>query len=192
MKSPQDRSSDPATIEMLGHVACENIVVAWDRKDAMDPQCGFGQLGICCRNCTMGPCRIDPFGGGATEGICGATADVIAARNLTRMIAGGGAAHSDHGRDIAHTLLMAAENAGCDYKPKDETKLRALAGELGVATEGKDLRKIGQPHPPGHPGKPRRRLGRQHDRHRPVGRALPHARVGHQPGQPRRSGTRGR
>ena len=60
------------------------------------------------------------------------------------MIASGAAAHSDHGRDIAHTLLMAAENAGGDYEPKDDTKLRALAEELGVATEGKGHRGIAE------------------------------------------------
>ena len=116
--------------------------MAWDRQEAMEPQCGFGQLGICCRICTMGPCRIDPFGEGPSEGICGATADIIAARNLVRMIASGAAAHSDHGRDIAHTLLMAAERDDCDYQIKDAAKLRALADELGVPTEGKSLRQI--------------------------------------------------
>ena len=127
---------------MLEHVASCNLPVAWDRHEAMLPQCGFGQLGICCRNCTMGPCRIDPFGDGPSAGVCGATADIIAARNLVRMIAGGAAAHSDHGRDIAHTLVMAAEDENSDYQIKGETKLRALADELGVATDGKDLRQI--------------------------------------------------
>jgi carbon-monoxide dehydrogenase catalytic subunit len=141
-RAAEKRSSDPATIEMLSHAAENDVEVAWDRKDAMDPQCGFGQLGLCCRNCTMGPCRIDPFGVGPREGICGATADIIAARNLIRMIAGGAAAHSDHGRDIAHTLLMAAEEEAGDYEPKDEGKLRAMAEELGVETDGKGLREI--------------------------------------------------
>jgi len=142
VKKPEERSSDSATVEMLEQVGSCGLPVAWDRHEAMEPQCGFGQLGICCRNCTMGPCRIDPFGDGPAEGICGATADVIAARNLVRMIAGGAAAHSDHGRDIAHTLLMAAEDENCDYQIKDETKLRALADELGISTDGKDVRQI--------------------------------------------------
>ncbi len=142
MKAPEKRSADPATVEMLRHVAAENVSVVWDRHEDMEPQCGFGQLGICCRICTMGPCRIDPFGEGPTEGICGANADIIAARNLIRMIGGGAAAHSDHGRDIAHTLLMASEEESCDYKIKDEDKLRALAAELGVETDGADLRQI--------------------------------------------------
>ena len=142
MKTPQQRSIDPATIEMLEVMDSEGLLAAWHRQEAMEPQCGFGQLGICCRNCTMGPCRIDPFGEGPSEGICGATSDIMAARGLTRMIASGAAAHSDHGRDIAHTLLMAAEDDRCDYKIKDEAKLRSLAEELGVQTAGKNVREI--------------------------------------------------
>ena len=142
MNKPKEQSVDPATIEMLEHVQGQDLNLVWDRYEAMQPQCGFGSLGICCRNCTMGPCRIDPLGDGPREGICGATADIIAARNLIRMIGGGASAHSDHGRDIAHTLLMAAENENFDYGIKDETKLRALADELGVQTEGKELREI--------------------------------------------------
>ena len=142
MKKAEQRSIDPATVEMLNHASLCEIPVAWDRHEAMEPQCGFGQLGICCRVCTMGPCRIDPFGDGPDAGICGATADVIAARNLMRMIAAGSSAHSDHGRDVAHTLLRAAEDENCDYQIKDETKLLALAKELGVATDGKDVRQI--------------------------------------------------
>ena len=144
MKQPEDRSVDPVTVEMLRHAASQKIPVAWDRSDAQQPQCGFGILGICCRNCTMGPCRIDPFGDGPTAGICGATADVIAARNVVRMIAAGSAAHSDHGRDIAHTLAMAAQDEKCDYKVRDEAKLRALAAEMGVKTDGATTRQIAQ------------------------------------------------
>ncbi|MHC4983024.1 MAG: anaerobic carbon-monoxide dehydrogenase catalytic subunit [Planctomycetota bacterium] len=142
MKKPEERSADPATVDVLERLASDGISTAWDRKDAMEPQCGFGQLGICCRICAMGPCRIDPFGAGPAEGICGANADVIAARNLMRMIASGASAHSDHGRDIAQTLLTAAEEDKCDYQIKDERKLLALAEELGVETDGADIRRI--------------------------------------------------
>ena len=140
MKKPEERSVDPASIEMLAYVAERNQLVAWDRYDAQQPQCGFGQLGLCCRNCTMGPCRIDPFGDGPSEGICGATADVIAARNLARMIAAGTAAHSDHGRDVAHALLTAAK--GGDYAVKDERKLRKLAAEWGIETDGRSINEV--------------------------------------------------
>ena len=56
------RSSDKATQEMLKNVSEANIETAWDRFEQQEPQCGFGKLGICCRNCSMGPCRIDSFG----------------------------------------------------------------------------------------------------------------------------------
>ncbi|MFV2065931.1 MAG: anaerobic carbon-monoxide dehydrogenase catalytic subunit [Pirellulales bacterium] len=140
MKKPEERSVDPASIEMLAVVAERNQPVAWDRYEAQQPQCGFGQLGLCCRNCTMGPCRIDPFGDGPSEGICGATADVIAARNLARMIAAGTAAHSDHGRDVTHALLIAAK--GGDYGVKDERKLRELAAEWGIETDGRSVNEV--------------------------------------------------
>ena len=138
------RSSDPASQAMLAKTEKENISTAWDRWDEMQPQCGFGSLGICCRICNMGPCRINPFSDRPEEqcGVCGASADTIAARNLVRMMVGGAAAHSDHGRDITHTLLMAAEDEAADYEVKDEGKLHALAEEYGIATDGKDKKQL--------------------------------------------------
>jgi len=134
--------ADKASKAMVKRAAEENIDTVWDRYEALQPQCGFGTLGLCCKNCSMGPCRIDPFGDGPQVGVCGANADTIAARNLARMIAGGAAAHSDHGRDIAHTLLMAAENPNSDYMVKDENKLKAVAELYEIKTEGRDIKKI--------------------------------------------------
>lgn len=141
MTDRKQRSVDPASRQMIDISADVSIELAFDRYEAMQPQCGFGELGICCRICTMGPCRIDPFGEGPRRGICGASADIIAARNLVRMIAAGSAAHSDHGRDIAHTLLMAAEGKG-DYKVKGEDKVRALARELGIPERGRSKEEV--------------------------------------------------
>ncbi len=129
--------ADPASREMVKRAAAEDIETVWDRYEAMQPQCGFGTLGICCRICAMGPCRIDPFGGGPQTGICGANADTIAARNIARMIAGGAAAHSDHGRDIVHTLMMAAEDPKSDYQIKEEKKLKTTARTYGIETNGR-------------------------------------------------------
>ena len=136
-------SIDPAAQEMLARAEELGLETAWDRLEAMLPQCGFGELGLCCRNCNMGPCRISPFEEeGPKVGVCGATADVIVARNLLRMIAAGAAAHSDHGRDIAHTLLLTAEGKGGGYEIKDEAKLKALAAEYGIETEGRNKEEI--------------------------------------------------
>ena len=137
------RSIDPATHDMLAQAEALGLQTAWDRYEAMLPQCGFGELGVCCRNCNMGPCRISPFEEeGPKLGICGATADIIVARNLIRMIAAGAAAHSDHGRDIAHTLLLTAEGKGGGYQIKDEAKLKALAAEYGIQADGRSKEEI--------------------------------------------------
>ena len=136
-------SEDKAAQEMLKNLSKAGIETAWDRFEQQEPQCGFGKLGICCRNCSMGPCRVNPFEEMPQAGICGATADTIAARNLLRMIAAGAAAHSDHGRDIAHTFKMATESDSCDYTIKDELKLREVAARFGIKVEGRDSKEIG-------------------------------------------------
>ncbi len=136
---PEKRSSDKASQEMIQHMADAGQQNAWDRFDTQQPQCGFGRLGICCRICSMGPCRISKK---APLGICGADADTIAARNLLRMVAAGAAAHSDHGRDIAHTLSMVVESDRCDYMVKDEHKLKQVAGRYGIKTDGREIKEI--------------------------------------------------
>jgi len=139
-----ERSYDKASQEMIKKAEDEDIKIAWDRYDAMQPQCGFGELGLCCKVCNMGPCRIDPFGEGPQEGVCGASGDTIAARNLARMIAAGAAAHSGHGRDIAHTLILASRGETHDYKLKDTDKLRRVAEIYGIDTRNKSVEKIGE------------------------------------------------
>lgn len=139
---PKNQSVDKAAQKMLKNIADADFETAWQRFQNQLPQCGFGKLGLCCRICAMGPCRIDPFEDGPQEGICGADADTIAARNLLRMIAAGAAAHSDHGRDVTHTFKMAVESDSCDYTIKDELKLREVAAKFGIKVEGKDTKQI--------------------------------------------------
>lgn len=137
----QSKSSCNATVAMLEKAEKDNVQTVWDRYQQQLPQCNYGLLGICCRNCNMGPCRIDPFGEGPQKGICGANADIIVARNLLINIATGAAAHSDHGRDIVHTLQIATEK-NSDYKIRDEKKLISLAQEFGIQTEGLAIKNI--------------------------------------------------
>ena len=98
------------------------------------PHCKFGEEGICCRICTMGPCRITPK---SPRGICGCDANGIVARNYLRFTAGGAATHSDHGRSICHTLYASKE--GGNYQVKDPEKLCRIAKEWGIETEGRDI-----------------------------------------------------
>jgi len=138
------RSVDPAACEMVEIAAREGMEIAYDRLEAMQPQCGFGELGICCRNCRMGPCRIDPFGDGPQETVCGATAATITARNLARGGAAGAAAHSDHGRDVTHVLLATARGQAQGYSIKGLGKLNKLAEEWGIETSNRSPEEIAE------------------------------------------------
>ena len=104
------------------------------RAKNQTPHCGFGEAGTCCRICSMGPCRITPK---APRGICGCDVHGIVGRNYLRFTAGGSATHSDHGREIMHTLYQTRE--GGNYQVKDPEKLKRIAKEWGVETEGKDI-----------------------------------------------------
>jgi carbon-monoxide dehydrogenase catalytic subunit/CO dehydrogenase/CO-methylating acetyl-CoA synthase complex beta subunit len=115
-----------------------------DRATSQGAQCRFGQLGLCCRICLQGPCRINPMGKEPTTGICGARDYTIVARYIDRMIAGGTASHSGHGKEIAHVLLALARGETKDYQVSDPAKLEAIAKRLGIQGDGEDLAKVAE------------------------------------------------
>jgi carbon-monoxide dehydrogenase catalytic subunit len=134
------KSIDPVSQQIMD--CALEAMMAWDRLSVQEPQCGFGKLGVCCRNCAMGPCQIDPLGEGPQRGVCGATAETIAARNFVRMIAAGAAAHSDHGRGVAEVFLAAARGKAPGYGIKDEQKLYRVAMDLGIEIGKRSVQEI--------------------------------------------------
>ncbi len=142
MSENAKRMRDPASQEALQAAEAADALTALDRYDSQQPSCRFGKQGICCRLCNMGPCRAGTTSKGERFGVCGANADTIAARNLLRMIAAGAAAHSDHGRDVAHTFVLMAQGKAKDYRVKDEVKLREVAEHFGIETDGKSVQDI--------------------------------------------------
>jgi len=139
MAEAETKSIDKASIEMIEKAASDGANTAFDRAETMKP-CPIGSVGSCCSNCGMGPCRV-PLAKGKEEtpedkqkrrGICGATAETIAARNFIRMVAGGAAAHSDHGRGVAELFLAVAKGEAPGYEIKDEQKLLQLALDWGI------------------------------------------------------------
>jgi anaerobic carbon-monoxide dehydrogenase catalytic subunit len=139
MAEKEVRSIDQATIEMLAKAAQDGCSTAFDRADTIKP-CPIGAEGSCCKNCAMGPCRV-PLPRGKEEtpeerkkrkGVCGATAETIAARNFARMIAAGTSAHGDHARRVVELFRAVAEGKAAGYHIKDEQKLLQLALEFGV------------------------------------------------------------
>src|SRR4030042_266557 len=135
--SPPDNpfSIQPDVLALKEKARQEGLETVWDRFEAQRPQVCFCELGLACRFCVMGPCRIDPFGDGPQRGVCGADADIMVARNLARMVAAGAASHSDHGRDLVETLLAVAEGKAPGYKLTDLEKLSRVAAEFGVAPD---------------------------------------------------------
>lgn len=138
----------PASLAMLEKAKNEGIETAFDRSKEMKI-CPFGASGTCCRNCAMGPCRLNVKGEteeeqelGGKVSICGTTVGTIAARNFARMIAAGTAAHSDHAREVVITFISAAKGEAPGYEIKDEVKLRAVAKELGIDLQNKDKNKL--------------------------------------------------
>jgi len=137
--------TDPASIEVRERAKAAGIATIWDRYAALGSQCKVGELGICCTICHLGPCNLGLPGSRRPQvGVCGATIDTVAARRLARDMAAGSAAHSDHGRSVAHLLLLAARGQAPGYGIKDERKLRALAVELGVPLDGRSTSEIAE------------------------------------------------
>ena len=141
-KIVDERTIDESAKPVLKRTLQEGIETAWDRLEAQQPQCGFGQTGVCCNRCTMGPCRIDLYGGSPNRGVCGADADLIVARNLLDDLNTGAAAHSDHGREVIETMLETAEGSAQGYEILDTDKLMAVAGEYDIPTQGKTNNEI--------------------------------------------------
>jgi carbon-monoxide dehydrogenase catalytic subunit len=143
MSTIPERSIDPASQQILKYAEEQGIETAFDRHDKQSPRCKFGELGLCCRICDMGPCRISPTSDkGNQKGVCGANRDTIAARQLIRQIAAGAAAHSDHGYDIARALLHTAQGKTEGYSIKGVDKLSTVAEEWGIATENRSVNEI--------------------------------------------------
>jgi carbon-monoxide dehydrogenase catalytic subunit len=135
--APKLQTIDPAAAEMIKRAEDLGITTVFSRAAKMAP-CPIGAEGACCQMCNMGPCRLVPTKANPDPvGLCGATRATVAARNMARHIAAGTAAHSDHGRDLALTLLAVGEDEAQGYEIRDPVKLRVMAGYFDIKTDGK-------------------------------------------------------
>ena len=140
--APELKTIDPAAAEMIKRAEELGYSTVFSRAAKMAP-CPIGAEGACCQMCNMGPCRLVPTKANPEPvGVCGATRATVAARNMARHIAAGTSAHSDHGRDLAFTLLAVAEDEAQGYEIRDPHKLRAVAGYFGIKTDGRTDKEI--------------------------------------------------
>ena len=128
-----------STQQVLSQDIAKNVKTGYDRVKARGMSaCLFGSGGTCCRNCNMGPCQIID-GVEDMLGICGATADTVAARNFARTVAAGSAAHTDHAREMVKGFISAAKGEGL-HQIKDVPKLKKLAELFGIVTEDREVK----------------------------------------------------
>ena len=129
----RDLTTCEATIQMLEKAKVDGVETAWDRAVTMKA-CPIGADSACCKHCSMGPCRLnakDPYG---KVGVCGATIDTIQSRNFARMVAAGGAAHTDHGMSMLDLFREVVNGNITDYQIKDSVKLEEVARSIGIET----------------------------------------------------------
>jgi carbon-monoxide dehydrogenase catalytic subunit len=146
--SPKKKQLDPkdfticeATAQMIAKARKDGVETAFDRAANMKA-CPIGADSACCKHCAMGPCRLnakDPY---SKVGVCGATIDTIMARNFARMVAAGGAAHTDHGMGMLDLFREVLNGHIKDYTIKSPQKLIEVAQSIGIETEDRELKDI--------------------------------------------------
>jgi carbon-monoxide dehydrogenase catalytic subunit len=138
---PRDFTICEATAQMITKARKDGVETAFDRAANMKA-CPIGADSACCKHCAMGPCRLnakDPY---SKVGVCGATIDTIMARNFARMVAAGGAAHTDHGMGMLDLFREVLNGHIKDYKIKSPQKLIEVAQSIGIETEDRELKDI--------------------------------------------------
>jgi carbon-monoxide dehydrogenase catalytic subunit len=133
-----EHTPDPAVKEMLLHLEKSGCETCFDRFDSQKPHCSFGIAGVCCKNCNMGPCKVTKK---SPKGVCGADADLIAARNLLRWAAAGVAAHGARGREVMLALRASAKGL-LNIPIAGPEKVKKSAAQLGIVTEGKSIEEV--------------------------------------------------
>lgn len=106
----------------------QGMSTVFERFEAQQPQCGTCRKGLSCQLCSDGPCRINAK---SPLGVCGATGDIIVARNLLQLAVIGTAANNYQCRNLATTLKAIGEGRS-PLKLRDEGKLQRMCQGLGM------------------------------------------------------------
>ena len=130
-----------ATAQMLRKARRDGVETAFDRAANMKA-CPIGSESACCKHCCMGPCRMNPRDPYSKVGVCGATIDTIMARNFSRMVAAGTAAHTDHGMGMLDLFRDVLNGKIKEYSIKNPLKLVEVAKSIDIETEGREIQEI--------------------------------------------------
>jgi hydroxylamine reductase (hybrid-cluster protein) len=139
MKQVHKKSDDEAVNQLLVAAYRQRTDLAWDRAEAQQPQCGFGQLGICCSHCYDGPCRINPFGSDEQRTICGRAKSDLAGGSLVRSVADGSLAllklAREFGAEVSADDLAAVMTSEDEMLGNGPARLQALGGLAAKALD---------------------------------------------------------
>ncbi len=127
----QEATICASTIQMLEKAKRDGVKISFDRANDMSV-CPIGAVSACCKNCSMGPCRLSPKDPYAKVGVCGATIDTISARNFARMVVAGAAAHTDHGMGMLDCFKEVVHGKVDGFRIKDEQKLKEVCGYVDI------------------------------------------------------------
>jgi len=118
METIHVKTVDPISQDLLRAAEQKGIRLNWERYEKLQPQDGFLRLGLSCPyGCLQGPCRIDPFGRGPDQGLCGLDRDGMVAAFLLRLVLQGtlelaGGSHPEHAVSSRRLTESAFENVG--------------------------------------------------------------------------------
>jgi hydroxylamine reductase (hybrid-cluster protein) len=150
MKEIHKKSADAAVNKLIVKAYRSQTDLAWDRAEAMQPQCGFGRMGICCTDCYEGPCRVNPFAETEQYSICGRNQQDLMAGFFLKKAVGGAAAlvnlaeefGANNERMVLNSVLQSGDVmvAPTDYSKRygeiGETVVQALSAINGIKEKG--------------------------------------------------------
>jgi carbon-monoxide dehydrogenase catalytic subunit len=116
----------------------QGMSTVFERFEAQQPQCDFCKQGLSCQLCSDGPCRISKK---APLGVCGASGDLIVARNFLQLAVIGTAANTYQCRNLANTLKSIGEGKS-SIKLKDSLKLKRMCMGLGQDVEKTSIEEL--------------------------------------------------
>ena len=109
-----------------------NVFDRFDKQEKI--RCNFCLDGVSCQLCTTGPCRISEKAG-VTLGSCGIDPSAMAMRDMLLRNVMGTSTYAHHAYNAFRTLKSTAEGK-TPFGITDETKLRDMAGRVGLDNTG--------------------------------------------------------
>ncbi|PKP59679.1 carbon-monoxide dehydrogenase catalytic subunit [Candidatus Atribacteria bacterium HGW-Atribacteria-1] len=131
-------SYDKACESLEGKVENMGIRTVFDRFADQQPGCPVGSLNLCCKFCSMGPCRLTE---GIEKTICGIGKDTLVMWNYARNVAAGEAQHAWHAYYYLDFLKQVAEGK-TQFEIKGGDIAKDVAAKFNISTDRRPVNEI--------------------------------------------------